>query len=459
MLAQTSVRTSSAASSRRLPRELRAARAAVLAANAEDVAEAKARGASSAMVDRLALDDKRLEATAAGLETVAALDDPVGQVVAEWQRPNGLKISRVRVPLGVIGIIYESRPNVTADAAALCLKSGNAAILRGGSESARSSAAIHACLARALAKHGLPETAVQMVPTQDREAVGIMLRDMGGFIDVIVPRGGKGLVARVQQDARVPVMSHLEGICHTYVHARADLEMARRITKNAKLRRTGICGATETILIDRACVATHLQPIVKDLIDAGCEVRGDARTQSSDKRVRAAVDADWGKEFLDAIVAIRVVDGLDEALAHIRRYGSAHTDCDRHGRCRGRRAFLERARQRDRACTTRRRSSPTAASSAWARRSASRRARFTRAGPSAPPSSRATNTSSAAPARSARELARMRRPQARDRAQSRARRRCERALSAPPQVRPCRLRGAVPGAHAAERALSHRRTR
>ena len=306
--------------------ELRRARAAVLAANAEDVADAKSRGLSAAMIDRLALDDKRIEATAAGLETVAALDDPVGQVIAEWQRPNGLKISRVRVPLGVIGIIYESRPNVTADAAALCLKSGNAAILRGGSESARSSAAIHACLARALAKHNLPETAVQMVPTQDRDAVGIMLRDMGSFIDVIVPRGGKGLVERVQQDARVPVMSHLEGICHTYIHAGADLEMARRITKNAKLRRTYVCGATETILIDRACVATHLQPLVKDLIDAGCEVRGDVRTQSSDKRVRAAVDSDWGKEFLDAIVAIRVVDGLDEALAHIRRYGSAHTD-------------------------------------------------------------------------------------------------------------------------------------
>ncbi len=306
--------------------ELRNARASVLAANAEDIAEAKSRDVSGAMIDRLALDDKRLEATAAGLETVAALDDPVGQTVAEWQRPNGLKIARVRVPLGVIGIIYESRPNVTADAAALCLKSGNAAILRGGSESARSNAAIHGCLARALVKHGLPGTAVQMVPTQDREAVGIMLRDMGSFIDVIVPRGGKGLVARVLEDARVPVMSHLEGICHTYVHAGANLEMARRIAKNAKLRRTGICGATETILVDRACVATHLQPIVKDLIDAGCEVRGDARTQSSDNRVRAAVDSDWGKEFLDAIVAIRVVDGLDEALAHIRRFGSAHTD-------------------------------------------------------------------------------------------------------------------------------------
>jgi len=307
-------------------RELRNARAAVLAANAEDVAEARARNLSSAMVDRLALDDQRLEAMALGLETVAALEDPIGQVIAEWQRPNGLTISRVRVPLGVIGIIYESRPNVTADAAALCLKSGNAAILRGGSESARSSAAIHACLRRALAKHGLPETAVQMVPTQDREAVGIMLRDMALFIDVIVPRGGKGLVARVQQDARVPVMSHLEGICHTYIHAGADLAMARRIAVNAKMRRTGVCGATETILIDRACAASHLQPIVADLIAAGCEVRGDASTRSSDQRVRAAVDDDWGKEFLDAIVAIRVVDGLDEALAHIRRYGSAHTD-------------------------------------------------------------------------------------------------------------------------------------
>jgi len=307
-------------------RELRAARAGVLRANAEDVAEAKAHGLSNAMLDRLALDDKRLEATAVGLETVAALEDPVGQVIATWQRPNGLSISRVRVPLGVIGIIYESRPNVTADAAALCLKSGNAAILRGGSESARSSAAIHVCLRRALAQHGLPEAAIQMVPTQDREAVGIMLRDMAAYIDVIVPRGGKGLVARVQQDARVPVMAHLEGICHTYVHGGADLAMARKIVVNAKLRRTGVCGATETVLIDRACAATHLAPIVGDLLDKGCEVRGDVPTQASDRRVKAAVDSDWGQEFLEAIVAVRVVDGLDEALAHIRRYGSAHTD-------------------------------------------------------------------------------------------------------------------------------------
>ncbi|MEO8465422.1 MAG: glutamate-5-semialdehyde dehydrogenase [Gammaproteobacteria bacterium] len=307
-------------------RELRASRAAVLRANADDVAEANAAGLSSAMIDRLTLDDKRLEATAAGLETVAALEDPVGQVIAAWERPNGLAISRVRVPLGVIGIIYESRPNVTADAAALCLKSGNAAILRGGSESARSSAAIHACLRRALVQHGLPETAIQMVPTQDRDAVGIMLRDMAAYIDVIVPRGGKGLVARVQQDARVPVMAHLEGICHTYVHAGADLAMARKIVLNAKLRRTGVCGATETVLIDRACAATHLAPIVGDLLDKGCEVRGDVPTQASDRRVKAAVDSDWGQEFLDAIVAIRLVDGLDDALAHIRRYGSGHTD-------------------------------------------------------------------------------------------------------------------------------------
>jgi glutamate-5-semialdehyde dehydrogenase len=306
--------------------ELRTAAKAVLRANAEDIADAKAAGLSGAMVDRLALDEKRVEATAAGLETVAELEDPIGQIIAKWERPNGLQIARVRVPLGVIGIIYESRPNVTADAAALCLKSGNAAILRGGSESARSSAAIHRCLVHALEKHGLPPNAVQMVPTQDRDAVGIMLRDMASYIDVIVPRGGKGLVARVQQDARVPVMSHLEGICHTYVHAGADLAMARRIAVNAKMRRTGICGATETILVDRACAATHLRPIVADLIDAGCEVRGDAPTQASDARVRAAADSDWGKEFLDAIVAVRVIDGLDEALAHIRRFGSAHTD-------------------------------------------------------------------------------------------------------------------------------------
>ncbi|HEY8520438.1 MAG TPA: glutamate-5-semialdehyde dehydrogenase [Gammaproteobacteria bacterium] len=306
--------------------EIRAARDGILQANAQDMAAARARNLSAAMLDRLALDDKRIEAMAQGIEAIAALDDPVGQVIAEWERPNGLRIQRVRVPLGVIGIVYESRPNVTADAGALCLKSGNAAILRGGSESARSSAAIHACLTRALTAHGLPATAIQLVPTQDRDAVGILLRDMADLVDVIVPRGGKGLVARVQQDARVPVMSHLEGICHTYIHAAADLDMARRVTLNAKMRRTGICGATEAVLVDRACAATHLAPIVRDLLDAGCEVRGDEAAQGVDPRVKPASEDDWGKEFLDAVVAVRVVDGLEEALEYIRRYGSAHTD-------------------------------------------------------------------------------------------------------------------------------------
>ena len=306
--------------------QLRAARAEILEANAADCAEAKQRGLSSAMLDRLALDDKRIEARASGVESVADLPDPVGRVIAEWTRPNGLVIQRVRVPLGVIGIIYESRPNVTADAAALCLKSGNAVILRGGSESARSSAAIHRCLVRALAAHGLPEAAVQMVPTQDREAVGILLRDMSEYIDVVVPRGGKNLIARVQQDARVPVIGHLEGICHTYVHRAADLEMARAIVVNAKMRRTGVCGATETLLIDRDCAATHLPPIVADLAAAGCEVRADAEALKHVPDVRPAQDDDFGKEFLEAIIAVKVVDGLDAALEHIRRYGSGHTE-------------------------------------------------------------------------------------------------------------------------------------
>jgi glutamate-5-semialdehyde dehydrogenase len=277
-------------------------------------------------LDRLALDESRIEATARGLEEIAALPDPLGQVVAEWQRPNGLKIQRVRVPLGVIGIIYESRPNVTADAGGLCLKSGNAVILRGGSEAARSNAAIHACLVRGLERNGLPARAVQLVPTQDREAVGFLLRDMTEYVDVIVPRGGKSLIARVQQDARVPVIGHLEGICHTYVHGAANLEMARRIVVNAKMRRTGVCGATETVLIDRACAATHLAPIVGDLLAAGCEVRGDASVEAVDKRVKRAASSDYGKEFLDAIVAIKVVADLDAALEHIRRFGSAHTE-------------------------------------------------------------------------------------------------------------------------------------
>jgi glutamate-5-semialdehyde dehydrogenase len=306
--------------------ELRSSREALLQANELDYTAATARKLSGAMLDRLALDDARIEAMAQGLEAIAELPDPLGRVLAEWDRPNGLKIQRVSVPLGVIGIIYESRPNVTADAGGLCLKSGNAVILRGGSESARSSAAIHACLERGLRAAGLPGEAVQMVPTQDREAVGILLRDMTEYVDVIVPRGGKNLIARVQQDARVPVMGHLEGICHTYVHAAADLEMARRIVLNAKMRRTGICGATETVLVDRACAPTHLKPIVEDLLAAGCEVRGDVPTAQSDARVKPADPQDYGVEFLDAIVAIKVVDDLDAALEHIRRFGSGHTD-------------------------------------------------------------------------------------------------------------------------------------
>jgi glutamate-5-semialdehyde dehydrogenase len=261
-----------------------------------------------------------------GIEQIAALPDPIGTVIAEWQRPNGLRIQRVRVPLGVIGIIYESRPNVTCDAGALCLKSGNAAILRGGSESHHSSGAIHACLVDGLRAAGLPEACIQLVPTTDRAAVGYMLGAMTDSIDVIVPRGGKSLVARVQQEARVPVIGHLEGNCHVYVDRAADLNMARAIVKNAKLRRTGICGAAETLLVDEACVATHLAPIVRDLLDAGCEVRGDRSVQGVDPRVKAATEEDWYTEYLDAVIAAKVVHGVDDAIAHIARYGSAHTE-------------------------------------------------------------------------------------------------------------------------------------
>ena len=298
----------------------------ILKANSADMESARDNNLSGALLDRLALDEARINAMASGIEDIARLPDPVGKVIDEWQRPNGLRIQRVRVPLGVIGIIYESRPNVTADAGALCLKSGNAVILRGGSESIRSSAAIHACIVKGLQKVGLPEAAVQMVPTQDREAVGILLRDMADFLDVVVPRGGKGLIARVQQDARIPVMGHLEGICHTYVHGAADLQMARNIVVNAKMRRTGICGATETVLVDKSCVDTHLKPLVLDLIEAGCEVRGDPTTQACDERVVAASDSDWGAEYLDAVVAIKIVGGLDQAVHHIERFGSGHTE-------------------------------------------------------------------------------------------------------------------------------------
>jgi glutamate-5-semialdehyde dehydrogenase len=305
---------------------IRAHKADILGANAQDVARARERQLSAALLDRLELNDKRVESMARGLEDIIGLADPIGTVSAHWTRPNGLDISRVRVPLGVIGIIYESRPNVTADAGALCLKSGNAVILRGGSEAERSNRAVHACLVAGLTAAGLPEACIQLVPTTDRAAVGLMLSGMTEFIDVLVPRGGKSLVARVQQEARVPVIGHLEGNCHVYVDRDADPAMARAIVLNAKLRRTGICGAAETLLVDRAGVATLLQPLVEDLLKAGCEVRGDATVQQVDARVRAATEQDWYTEYLDAIIAVRVVDGVDEAIAHIARYGSAHTD-------------------------------------------------------------------------------------------------------------------------------------
>jgi glutamate-5-semialdehyde dehydrogenase len=305
---------------------VRARRGDILAANERDMSAARASKLSGALLDRLYLDEKRVEGIARSIEDVVALPDPVGTVVAEWERPNGLRIQRVRVPLGVIGIIYESRPNVTADAGALCLKSGNAVILRGGSESQHSSTAIHACLVEGLRAAGLPAECIQLVPTTDRAAVGYMLAGMTDYIDVIVPRGGKSLVERVQKEARVPVIGHLEGNCHVFVDRDADVRMARAIAVNAKMRRTGICGAAETLLVDRACVATHLAPIVEDLLAAGCEIRGDATVQKVDPRVRSATEDDWYTEYLDSIIAARVVDGVDAAIAHISKYGSAHTE-------------------------------------------------------------------------------------------------------------------------------------
>jgi glutamate-5-semialdehyde dehydrogenase len=298
----------------------------ILAANERDMSAARAAKLSNALLDRLLLDEKRVESIARSIEEVIALPDPIGTTAAEWDRPNGLRIQRVRVPLGVIGIIYESRPNVTADAGALCLKSGNAVILRGGSESRHSSAAIHSCLIEGLRAAQLPDECIQLVPTTDRAAVGYMLSGMTEYIDVIVPRGGKSLVARVQQEARVPVIGHLEGNCHVYVDRDADVRMARTIVMNAKLRRTGVCGSAETLLVDRACVATHLAPIIEDLLAAGCEVRGDQTVQKVDGRVRPATEDDWYTEYLDSIIAARVVDGVDEAVAHIAKYGSAHTE-------------------------------------------------------------------------------------------------------------------------------------
>jgi glutamate-5-semialdehyde dehydrogenase len=306
---------------------LRARRHKILAANERDMQEAQDEAASAALLDRLRLDEKRIDAMARALEDIAELADPIGTVLAEWTRPNGMCIQRRRVPLGVIGIIYESRPNVTADAGALCLKSGNAVILRGGSESAGSNAAIHACLQEGLQVAGLPDESIQLVPTTDRAAVGYMLAEMSRYIDVIVPRGGKQLIERVQREARVPVIGHLEGLCHVFVERAADLSMAQEIVLNSKLRRTGVCGAAETLLVDRGCAPTHLGPLVKALLEAGCEVRGDETTRQCDPRVRAATEQDWSTEYLDAIIAVRVVEGVDAAIEHIRRYGSRHTDC------------------------------------------------------------------------------------------------------------------------------------
>ena len=305
---------------------IRARRADILAANAKDLVEAKAAGVTAAFVDRLALDERRIAAMADGLDVVRALADPVGAVTERWTRPNGMAIERVRVPIGVVGIIYESRPNVTADAAALCLKAGNAAILRGGSESHRSNQAIHAALLEGMHTASLPEAAIFLVPTRDRSAVGMMLGGLDGAIDVIVPRGGKGLVARVQTEARVPVFAHLEGICHVYVDRAAKLDMARTILLNAKMRRTGVCGAAETLLVDHAVASTHLKPLVAMLLDAGCEVRGDEATRAVDPRVKPASEEDWSTEYLDAVISAKVVDGVDAAIEHIERFGSHHTD-------------------------------------------------------------------------------------------------------------------------------------
>lgn len=307
--------------------ELRRHTPVIIEANKRDLAAAEDAGKPGAYLDRLMLDPDRIEGIARGLESIVALNDPVGEVIAEWDRPNGLHISRVRVPIGVIGIIYESRPNVTADAGALSLKSGNAAILRGGSDSHHSSMAILTCLAHGLREAGLPEDAIQIVPTVDREAVGHMLRGLNGNIDVIVPRGGKSLVDRVQKEARVPVFAHLEGVCHTYVDRGADIDKAVEIVLNAKLRRTGVCGATETLLVDKNAHEDYIAPLVRALLDAGCEVRGDAAAQAADPRVVAAGDHDWGTEYLDAIIAVKTVDGVDGAIAHIAEFSSQHTDC------------------------------------------------------------------------------------------------------------------------------------
>ena len=317
---------SKSAGLRRAAAAIRAAERHILAENALDLADMKAAGRAASFVDRATLTPARIDAMAAAVEDIAGLPDPIGRVLARFERPNGLLIERVATPLGVVGVIYESRPNVTADAAALCFMAGNAVILRSGSETLRTAAAIAAAIARGIAEAGLPEDAVQLVPTRDRGAVGEMLAGLGGNLDVIVPRGGRSLVERVQTEARVPVFAHLEGLCHVFVHADADLAMARDIVLNAKMRRTGICGAAETLLVDRACAATHLKPLVATLLESGCEVRGDDAVAALDPRVVAATEADWSTEYLDAVISARVVDGLEGALAHIERYSSHHTD-------------------------------------------------------------------------------------------------------------------------------------
>ncbi|GAB1583389.1 glutamate-5-semialdehyde dehydrogenase [Phyllobacterium phragmitis] len=298
----------------------------ILAANAIDLANAEEAGLTPAMLDRLTLDDARVRAMAGGVWAIAELKNPVGEVIAEWDRPNGLQIERVRTPIGVIGVIYESRPNVTADAGALCLKSGNAVILRGGSDSAQSTAVIHAALIEGLKAAGLPEDAIQIVPVTDRAAVGEMLKGLEGNIDVIIPRGGKSLVARVQSEARVPVFAHLEGLCHLYIDGSADLAMARRIAVNAKMRRTGICGAAETLLVDRAVASTHLVPILEDLCDAGCEIRGSDEVRALFAGAKPVSEEDWSTEYLDAIISVALVEGVGGAIGHINRYSSHHTE-------------------------------------------------------------------------------------------------------------------------------------
>ncbi len=305
---------------------IRSRAAEILAANKGDIEAAKAAGMAAPLLDRLMLNDARIEAMAAGIETVAALPDPVGRELARWSRPNGLDIARIATPIGVIGIIYESRPNVTADAGALALKSGNVAILRGGSDSIRSSLAIQAAMAEGLKAAGLPQTAIQVVKSTDRAAVGMMLEGLGGTVDLIVPRGGKGLTGRVINEARVPVLAHLEGLCHVYLHSAADLGKSRSIALNAKMRRTSVCGAAETLLVDKAVLTSQGLPVLEDLAKAGCEIRGDEAVRAVYPAAKPATEEDWKTEYLDAIIAVRVVGGLEQAIAHIEKYGSHHTD-------------------------------------------------------------------------------------------------------------------------------------